>query len=183
MPSPNVCCNPLYLEKHNCVYKGLKKVTKEWSSIYLNLVGKYVCNTCRIKIKKKNVAVPLQRPKEKSNSILECGSDEEIFSTSESDESHFAGKIDLILCLFSYMRSWNLKSLISEEFLLNKSKAITTQKSIPLDLETDLATAEKIKIALSKETDTKKTVIINHRANLLECSKNLKNVGCHTLHG
>ncbi|CAH0564898.1 unnamed protein product [Brassicogethes aeneus] len=64
-------------------------------------------------------------------------------------------KVKLKLLLFLWLLS-GLITLFLEELLLNKSEATKIEKSLSLDHEKDLVTAKEIKIALSKETDSKK---------------------------
>ena len=47
MPRPNSCCNPRKKKNHNCVYKNVKLINKNWNDVFLNLIGKYVCHSCR----------------------------------------------------------------------------------------------------------------------------------------
>lgn len=100
MPSSNSCCNSLNVHNHKRVYTGIRKVTEQWDSVYSKLLGKYIYNTCRQKIKKKDSGVFLPKVIEKSNFVMECESDEEITSENESDVE---GKIYNLCIVFIYL--------------------------------------------------------------------------------
>lgn len=104
MAPPNVCCNPFNGDKHKIIYKGILKVTKDWNVIFKNFIGQYLCNTCRIKIKKQNNLISLPKPTKQEVSDPEL-SDIEMSSGSELDDSD--GKIP---CL-SYFSKYNRKQL------------------------------------------------------------------------
>lgn len=50
MSFSKVCCNPLNLNKHNFHFKGLRKVTSNWNTVFSNYIGKYMCDMCRKRI-------------------------------------------------------------------------------------------------------------------------------------
>lgn len=62
MPRPNSCCNPLGKDKHCRVFKNVKLVNDNWSSVFRNLTGKYICDSCRRAILKLNLYEPTQIP-------------------------------------------------------------------------------------------------------------------------
>ena len=55
--SVHLCCNPLKKEKHNRVYKNVSLVTEKWKANFTNLIGKYICDSCRRAISKKDILV------------------------------------------------------------------------------------------------------------------------------
>ena len=57
MPAPNSCCNPLEKAKHNRVYKNIHLITDKWKPIFVNLIGKFVCDSCQRTINKNGIVV------------------------------------------------------------------------------------------------------------------------------
>ena len=60
MPRPNSCCNPRKKKNHNCVYKTVKLINATWNDVFPNLIGKYVCDSCRRSILTSNSVQRLQ---------------------------------------------------------------------------------------------------------------------------
>jgi len=60
MPVKNYCSNPLKKAKYKCVFKNIRLVTENWSEVYKPLIGKYICNSCRIVFEKsyENIGTP-----------------------------------------------------------------------------------------------------------------------------
>lgn len=93
MPPPISCCNPLNKKKHKCVYKNVKRVNENWSSVFQNLIGKYVCHSCSRSILKSNSLPPLQDQNKgapqpdwkKASAITKDINDDELSSDDEMD--------------------------------------------------------------------------------------------------
>ena len=60
MPRLNVCCNPRRKKNHNCVFKNVKLINENWNDVFQNLIGKYVCDSCRRSILTSNSVQRLQ---------------------------------------------------------------------------------------------------------------------------
>ena len=60
MPRPNSCCNPRKKKNHNRVFKNVKLINENWNDVFQNLIGKYVCDSCRRSILTLNSVQRLQ---------------------------------------------------------------------------------------------------------------------------
>lgn len=47
MPQKTYCCNPLKKEKHKSVSQNLVKVGYSWNYKFKNLIGKFICLSCK----------------------------------------------------------------------------------------------------------------------------------------
>lgn len=52
MPSPKICCNPLNKKNHSCIYKNLRKITRNCNTKFSVFFGKYICTSCKSRMYK-----------------------------------------------------------------------------------------------------------------------------------
>ena len=150
MSPPSACCNPFNVRNHKCVYKGIREVTKQWGSIYANLLGKHLCGTCRIKIGKQRTSVLFSKPTNKTITVSNCRFDSETTSSSDYEESAYKDSDCQGSCVVFYI-PFLIIHLFVDEFLPKCAMKNESEYS-----RKDLSAAAEIKKALLSENNYKK---------------------------